>query len=80
MINILEQYRGKVIVLCLKGSEKSVYNGIVDKIDIENHILRIQSWKRYIFVDISEIAVIMEELPTHATADFDTHVVPSAFT
>ena len=79
MIEILEKYKGQVITICLKGASKSVFNGIVDKINLETKILRIQSWKRYIFIDITEIAVIMEDAPGHVTADFNSHTVPNVF-
>jgi hypothetical protein len=80
MIKVLEFYKGKVVAIHLKGDATFFYIGIIDKIDSENEILRIQTYKHYAHILITEIAVIKEPNPAYVTIDFDTHVVPNAFT
>lgn len=78
MIDILKEYKGKVVVLYVKGNQDS-FSGIIDKINEESYVLKMQCAKRYIFININDISVIMEQHHSIHSGDFEDHVIPNAF-
>lgn len=80
MIDIISEYKGKLICLYLRGNT-SPFAGIVDKVYEKIFILKCNVVKD-IYININDISAILKNHNnlSYSFGTFDEHVVPNAFT